>query len=231
MSVDVQPFVFLRVVVGSRAFGLSTPESDEDRRGIYLPPATWHWSLTKPPEQVESIIDGVDVIDWEIEKYLTQALKGNPTILETLWSPLVLFANELGEELISLRKCFLSRRLIATYSGYSQSQFALMERKARAGEPFRVKHAMHLIRLLHSGLHAARTGEILVDVGEHRDELLAIRRGERTWDEIATRRAELDAEFRAAFDASVLPESPDTARVNEFLIKARASAVQMPMTW
>ena len=228
MSVDVQPYVFLRVVTGSRAFGLSTPESDEDRRGIYLPPATWHWSLTKPPEQVDSIVNGLDVIDWEIEKYLVQALKGNPTILETLWSPLVLFANELGEELISLRKCFLSRRLIGTYSGYSQNQFLLMERKVRAGEPFRVKHAMHLIRLLHSGIHAARAGEILVDVGEHRDELLAIRRGERSWDEVAARRAELDAEFRAAFDDSVLPESPDTARVNEFLIKARASAVRCP---
>ena len=228
MSIDVQPFVFLRVVTGSRAFGLSTPESDEDRRGIYLPPATWHWSLTKPPEQVESIVDGIDTIDWEIEKYLTQALKGNPTILETLWSPVVLFATELGAELISLRRCFLSRRLIATYSGYSQNQFHLMERKARAGEPFRAKHAMHLIRLLHSGLHAARTGEILVDVGEHRDELLAIRRGLRSWDEIAARRAELDAEFRAAFDDSVLPESPDTARVNEFLVKARASAVRCP---
>ena len=228
MSVDVQPYVFLRVVVGSRAFGLSTPESDEDRRGIYLPPATWHWSLTKPPEQVESITDGIDTIDWEIEKYLTQALKGNPTILETLWSPLVLFATELGEELISLRRCFLSRRLIATYSGYSQNQFHLMERKARGGEPFRVKHAMHLIRLLHSGIHAARTGEILVDVGEHRAELLAIRRGERTWDEVAARRAELDAEFRAAFDDSVLPELPDAARVNEFLVKARASAVRCP---
>ena len=228
MSVDVQPFVFLRVVTGSRAFGLSTPESDEDRRGIYLPPATWHWSLTKPPEQVESIVDGIDTIDWEIEKYLTQALKGNPTILETLWSPVVLFATTLGQELISLRRCFLSRRLIATYSGYSQNQFHLMERKARAGEPFRVKHAMHLIRLLHSGLHAARTGEILVDVGEHRDELLAIRRGEKSWDEIAARRTELDAEFRAAFDDSVLPELPDTARVNEFLVEARASAVRYP---
>ena len=228
MSVDVQPYVFLRVVVGSRAFGLSTPESDEDRRGIYLPPATWHWSLRKPPEQVDSIVDGLDVIDWEIEKYLSQALKGNPTILETLWSPLVLFANELGEELISLRRCFLSRRLIGTYSGYSQNQFALLERKARAAEPFRAKHAMHLIRLLHSGIHAARAGEILVDVGEHRDELLAIRQGERTWDEVAARRAELDAVFHAAFDKSALPESPDFDRVNEFLIKARASAVRCP---
>ena len=42
---DVSAFVVYRVVVGSRAFGLSTESSDEDRRGVYLPPADWHWSL------------------------------------------------------------------------------------------------------------------------------------------------------------------------------------------
>ena len=228
MSIDIAPFVFLRVVTGSHAFGLSTPESDEDRRGIYLPPARWHWSLRKPPEQVESIAGGVDVIDWEIEKFLSQALKGNPTILESLWSPLVLHADDLGRELIAMRRAFLSRRILKTYSGYAQNQFHLMERKVRAGEPFRAKHAMHLIRLLHSGIHAARTGELLVNVGGHRDELLAIRRGERTWDEIAARRAELDAELLAAFATADLPDEPETDRVDEFLIRARASAVRRP---
>ena len=103
MAVNVEPYVFLRVVVGSHAFGLATETSDEDRRGIYLPSADWHWSLAKPPEQVESIIDGIDVVDWEIEKFLTQALKGNPTILETLWSPIVLHSDALGDELAEVR--------------------------------------------------------------------------------------------------------------------------------
>jgi predicted nucleotidyltransferase len=228
MSVDVSPYVFLQVVVGSHAFGLSTPESDEDRRGIYLPPAAWHWSLRKPPEQVESIADGIDTIDWEIEKFLTQALKGNPTILETLWSPLVLHADDLGRELIGMRRAFLSRRILQTYSGYAANQFRLMERKVRAGEPFRAKHAMHLIRLLHSGIHAARTGELLVNVGGHRAELLAIRCGERTWDEIAARRAELDAELLVAFDKCCLQAEPETDRADDFLVRARASAVRRP---
>ena len=34
-----------RCVVGSRASGLDTDESDTDRRGIYLPPADLQWSL------------------------------------------------------------------------------------------------------------------------------------------------------------------------------------------
>jgi hypothetical protein len=37
------------------------------------------------------------------------------------------------------------------------------------------KHAMHLIRLLISGIDILRNQRVAVDVGEHRDELLAIR--------------------------------------------------------
>ena len=46
-------FVVLRCVVGSRAYGLDGPDSDTDRRGIYLPPADLHWSLAGVPEQLE----------------------------------------------------------------------------------------------------------------------------------------------------------------------------------
>src|SRR5262245_62122421 len=34
---DLRQFVILRVAVGSRAFGLATDASDEDRRGVFLP--------------------------------------------------------------------------------------------------------------------------------------------------------------------------------------------------
>src|SRR6478736_3399976 len=156
---DVSAFVVYRVMVGSRAFGLSTESSDEDRRGVYLPPADWHWSLSKPPEQVESFAPGVEEVDWEIEKFVRLALQANPNILETLWSPAVLFTDETGEELRAMRTCFLSRHLYRTYSGYVISQFRLMKRGYDANRPnrerrYKPKHAMHLIRLLHSGIHA-----------------------------------------------------------------------------
>jgi len=218
---DVGPFVVYRVTVGSRAFGLATDASDEDRRGVYLPPADWHWSLAKPPEQVESFAAGVEEVDWEIEKFLRLALRANPNILETLWSPAVLFADGTGRALRELRTAFLSRYLYQTYSGYVLSQFRLMTKKHEAAGSFRPKHAMHLIRLLHSGIHALKAGDIRVDVGEYRDELLAIRAGKLTFDGVRHRALELDREFRAAFLTTTLPETPDTDRVNRFLIAAR----------
>ena len=51
---DWWPYVHLRVVVGSRAFGLDTDASDTDRRGFWLPPAEAQWSLWGVPEQLEN---------------------------------------------------------------------------------------------------------------------------------------------------------------------------------
>ncbi len=218
---DVRPFVIYQVLVGSRAFGLSTEASDEDRRGVYLPPADWHWSLVKPPEQAESFADGVEEVHWEIEKFLRLALQANPNLLETLWSPVVLHLDETGQELRDLRPCFLSRHLYRTYSGYVLSQFRLMKKRHDTAGTFKAKHAMHLIRLLHSGIHALRHGDIRVDVGEHRDELLSIRSGSWTFADVQKRAVDLDREFQVAYENTRLPEKPDTERVNRFLIAAR----------
>jgi hypothetical protein len=174
---DLRQYVIYRVAAGSRAFGLATEHSDEDRRGVYLPPADLHWSLFKPPEQIEAASAGVEEVCWELEKFLRLALQANPNILETLWAPAVLYADETGQELRGLRDAFLSRHLYKTYSGYVLSQFRLMTKRFRKQREYKAKHAMHLIRLLYSGIHALRSGEILVDVGEHCDELLRVRGG------------------------------------------------------
>jgi predicted nucleotidyltransferase len=223
---DLSAYVILRVAAGSRAFGLAVEESDDDRRGVYLPPAELTWSLFKPPEQIEYRRDGVEEVCWELEKYLMLALQANPNILETLWSPTVLFADEMGQALRGLRTTFLSRHLYKTYSGYVLSQFKLMERNFRRKGEYRAKHAMHLIRLLYSGIHALREGDILVDVGPHREALLAVRRGELSFEEVRNRALALDREFQGAFAGTQLPERPDYARVNRFLIEARRSRVR-----
>jgi hypothetical protein len=222
---DLRQFVILRVAVGSRAFGLATDASDEDRRGVFLPPAELTWSLFKPPEQVEYAAEGIEEVDWELEKFLRLALQANPNILETLWSPLVLHVTVLGQELRDLRAVFLSRHLYKTYSGYVLSQFRLMRRNFEKTAKYKAKHAMHLIRLLYSGIHALRTGEILVDVGEHRAELLRIKGGGLLFEEVRTRALELDQVFQQAFTTTSLPERPDYERVNRFLLHARRRMV------
>ena len=84
---------------------------------------------------------------------------------------------------------------------------------------------MHLIRLLYSGIAALETGEIRIDVAEHRDELLHIRNDDLPFEEVKRRAVELDERFQRAFEHTVLPEQPDYAKVDDFLIRARRRMV------
>ena len=224
-AIDLRPYIIYRCQVGSKAYGLDHENSDDDLRGLFLPPARLHWSLYAIPEQIESMHDGQDEVYWEVEKFLRLALKANPNALELLWTPLVLEANELARELRNIRDAFLSKHLYKTYSGYVLSQFRRMKNQYEKTDKFKVKHAMHLIRLSRSGIHALRTGNILVDVGEHRDELLNIRSGNMSFEDIQGLAIELDREFQDAYSSTSLPEQPNFESVDSFLINARRRAL------
>lgn len=216
--------VILRVVIGSRAYGLDDAHSDTDRRGVYLPPAELHWSVYGVPEQIDD--EPAQETYWELQKLLVMGLKANPNVLECLWSPLVESATPLGRELLALRAAFLSRLVFQTYSGYVASQFRKIEADLRQHGAPKWKHVMHLLRLLQAGIGVLRTGEVPVHVGADRDRLLAVRRGEVAWQDVEAWRQALHVEFTAAAATTALPERPDYARVDAFLRRARRLALQ-----
>ena len=222
---DMRPWIIYRCQVGSRAFGLASEDSDDDLRGIYLPPARLQWSLRRLPEQLEFADQSQDEVYWELEKFLRLALKANPSVLETLWTPLVLFADATAQELRAMRQAFLSKHVYKTYSGYVLSQFRRMANAQKTKGTCKSKHAMHLIRLLYSGIAALETGEIRINVAEHREELLHIRNDGLPFEEVKRRALKLDERFQRAFEQTGLPEQPDYTQVDDFLIRARRRMV------
>src|SRR5262249_39970056 len=149
----------------------------------------------------------------------------NPNVLETLWTPLVLHADEVAQRLRQMREVFLTRYLYKTYSGYVLSQFRRMANACARTGRYKAKHAMPLLRLLYSGIAALRSGQIGIDVGEHRDELLAIKAGALSFEQARDRALALDREFQEAYRQTTLPEQPDYRRVDEFLVWARRRMV------
>lgn len=220
---DLREHVVFRCVVGSRAYGLADETSDVDRRGVYLPPAELHWSLYGVPEQLES--REAEECYWEVQKFVGLALKANPNILECLYTPLVETVTPVAEELLSMRASFLSRMVYQTYNGYVMSQFRKLEQDLRTVGAPKWKHAMHLVRLLISGVTALREGYVPVRVEEHRERLLSVKRGEMPWEEVDAWRLELHREFNRALASTRLPERPDYEKANAFLVRARRSAV------
>lgn len=221
---DLWDCVIYRCMVGSRAYGLDHAESDVDRRGVYLPPAEMHWSLAGVPEQLENA--ETDECYWELQKFLTLALKANPNVLEVLYSPLVEQVAPIGQELLDMRDVFLSKLVYQTYNGYVQSQFKKMTATVRNRGEIKWKHAMHLIRLLLSGITVLREGLVPVRVDNHRDQLIAIRDGRMDWEDVNAWRLELHNEFETTFATTNLPDRPDYDAANAFLVRARRSRVQ-----
>lgn len=216
--------VIYRCIIGSRAYGLDDEQSDTDRRGIYVPPADLHWSLYGVPEQLEN--DATQEAYWEIQKFLILALKANPNVLECFYTPLVEHADPLAQALLQMRTIFLSRLVYQTYNGYVLSQFKKMKADVRNQGKVKWKHVMHLLRLLLSGTVVLREHFVPVRVEEHRERLLAIKRGEVRWEEVEDWRKELHCQFDAAFATTTLPERPDYEQANAFLVRVRRSAVE-----
>ncbi|MCZ4096582.1 nucleotidyltransferase domain-containing protein [Streptomyces sp. H39-C1] len=213
-------------VMGSRAFGLATEDSDTDRRGVYVAPTPLFWGFTKPPTHVDGPAE--EQFSWEVERFCELALRANPNLLECLHSPLVERLDDTGRELLALRDAFLSRQVDATFRGYAAQQLHKIERDIRNHGAPRWKHAMHLLRLLISCRDVLRSGELRIDVGEHRDRLLAVKRGEVSWDEVRVWMAELHEASDAAASRSPLPTEPDRARVEDFLVRVRRASAGAP---
>lgn len=221
---DLDALVIYRCVVGSRAYGLDTEGSDTDVRGIYLAPAELQWSLYGAPEQFED--NAAQTCFWELQKFLIMALKANPNILECLYSPMVEKVTPLGQELLDLRDKFLSQMIFQTFNGYALSQFKKIEQDLRNHGHVRWKHAMHLLRLLLTGTATLREASVPVRVEAERERLLAIKRGEVSWEAVDAWRKELHQDFEKALGETKLPERPDYEAANGFLVRARKEAVK-----
>ena len=123
--------LIFRAITGSRAYGLDTPESDVDTRGVCIPEARFVLGLGTF-EQWES--EGSDHVIFGLSKFLRLALQGNPNIIELLFTPddCVLFVDpELGQPLIDARDLLLSRRVGERFMNYALHQLKRIERHYR----------------------------------------------------------------------------------------------------
>jgi uncharacterized protein len=117
--------LILKVLSGSRAYGLDQPDSDIDTRGVCIPPIEYHLGL-RTFDQHEN--ETGDHVVFALAKFVRLALQGNPNLIEVLYTDPadVLFMNSFGERLLAARDLFLSRRVGETFSRYAIAQLRRM---------------------------------------------------------------------------------------------------------
>lgn len=153
------PMVFI-TVSGAHLYGFPSADSDWDLRGVHLLPAAEVLGLKDARETVEhsSTDTGIeaDFVTHDVGKFCAMLLKKNGYVLEQLLSPLVVRTGEAHAEL-----CEIGRRCVTRYHGYHYLGFAETQWKLFAKEnPPRVKPLLYVFRVLLTGIHLVRTGEV-----------------------------------------------------------------------
>ncbi|WP_413172745.1 DNA polymerase beta superfamily protein [Anabaena azotica] len=94
---------------------------------------------------------------------------------------------------------------------------AEMERKSG----YDLKHGMHCIRLLRSGLEILQTGEVIVNrnIAGDIDDLKAILRGEYTYEQLMKMAEDLVNQMDIYYDQSTLPHRPDLEKINDLCME------------
>jgi hypothetical protein len=220
MAVFVEPPEYLIGLARARAI----------RGGLY---GFEHFVERTQPEGVRSGPGDLDLVAYSLRKYVRLALKGHPTILLLFFVPdeHVLVRTELGEELQALRPSVVSQRAGQGYLGYLRGQRDRLlgtrgQRNVNRPElveahGYDTKYAMHAARLGYQGLELVEIGKLTLPMAEpERSRVLAIRKGEVTFDEAIAEIDEVERRLADALEQTQLPADPDRAAVDRFLVEA-----------
>jgi predicted nucleotidyltransferase len=164
------PAVFA-TVSGAHLYGFASVDSDLDLRGVHQLPLAELVGLRTGPETLQAggVRDGVelDVVTHELGKFCRLLLSRNGYVLEQLLSPLVVTSSALHEELVAAAPGCLTRHHAHHYLGFARTQWALFE---KVGE---LKPALYTLRVLLTGRHLMRTGEVVCDLGRLAEDMRA----------------------------------------------------------
>lgn len=233
------PEPIFATVSGAHLYGFASPDSDVDLRGAVLLSAREMLGLGKPWETITVEEMRPAHLDWvahDVRKFARMMVRHNGYVLEQLFSPLVVVTTAAHDELRELGRGCATRGTVRHYQGFARGR---RERLRQPGAT--IKHLLYAYRVLLTGIHLMRTGEVVANITalnqEFRlhevDELVERKRSgaekERLGDgePAAHDRAldRLEAELIAAHRTSSLPDEPTTtAALDDFAVRLRLEA-------
>lgn len=223
-------------ISGAHLYGFASPDSDVDLRGAFLLPARAVLGLHPPAETItiedKSIVD-LDWVAHDIRKFARMMTSHNGYVLEQLYSPLVVLSTPAHDELRELGKGCVTRPTVRHYQGFARG------RRQRLAEPDpTVKHLLYAFRVLLTGIHLMRTGQVVANLADLNEEyrikeiteLVARKRAgaetmrltERDLARHTSLLDRLEAWLQQAHEASHLPdEATSSAALDEFVVRLR----------
>jgi len=220
---------------GSIAHGTYIPQADPDSvddkdvMAVVIPDLEYYFGLAQWGSRGTRTImqDEWDVVVYEFRKIISLLFKGNPNVLSILWLDPTdyIYKDDAGERLIEKRSLFATCKAYHSFVGYAHGQLHRMTHHAFEGYMgekrkalvrkygYDIKNAAHLIRLLRMGIEFLTEGELYVK-REDASQLLEIKRGEWSLEQVCKEADRLFVLAQEAYIHSALPKEPDIRKVN-----------------
>ena len=243
-QIETHPYPLLFATIsGAHLYGFPSPDSDFDLRGTHILPLDEVLGLKTGHETIEKsgIHDGleIDLVTHDIKKFFGLMLKKNGYVMEQVLSPLVVQTSAEHEELKAIAIRCLTRHHAHHYLGFASTQWRLFQKE----NPPRVKPLLYVYRVLLTGIHLMRTGQLeanLVYLNEsfrltYLPDLIAQKvegaeKGTLDQADLLFHEREyvrLRTELETAHEQSQLPELPGGAEeLNDLLVRIRLQSVE-----
>lgn len=156
-----QPYPLLFATIsGAHLYGFPSPDSDYDLRGVHLLPLKEVVGLQTGEEtrEISEVRDGLelDLVTHDAKKFFGLMLRPNGYVLEQIFSPLVVMSHPAFPQLKELARGCITKNHRHHYRGFAENQWKLFSKE----EPPRVKPLLYVYRVLLTGIHLMRTGEV-----------------------------------------------------------------------
>ncbi|MFJ2830845.1 DNA polymerase beta superfamily protein [Streptomyces sp. NPDC087263] len=239
VSEQPDPLLFA-TVSGAHLYGFPSRDSDVDLRGVHLLPTAELVGLRDPDETRSRMWeqDGteMDLVTHDLRKFVRLMLRRNGYVLEQLLSPLVVHTTDAHRELAALAPGVLTSHHAHHYRGFATTQWRLFE---KTGE---LKPLLYTFRVLLTGIHLMRSGEVQADlrtlIGETEapaylpDLIAAKAEREHGTADVRHARVEADVEWLhglldEAQGVSALPDAPSVYdALHAFVVRVRLEGLR-----
>jgi predicted nucleotidyltransferase len=205
--------VLQAMIAGSSAFNLALPSSDIDYFGVYASDIDVVLSMNPPVATVDS--HDPDTALYEVKRYCELLLKGNPKVIEPLFTDHLCWQSEEWLTLKMQGKNFLTQVTCKQYVKFAQSQIFAPEPTA--------KQFYHAIRLLTEAERIVLGHEPQVwfaDGTEEKEFLMSVRTGKVSVQEMKSKVETLMQKVKLLIPQN-LPPTSDLALLSEWLVSLR----------
>lgn len=220
------PVIYAKVW-GSRSHNTHKPDSDTDYLAVYSSHPDDLLGIDDPKETVDR--EKPDVQAHEAKKFCKLLLKGNPGILEMLWTEKMEYVSAPWLALKKHRDRFLSCEAVKQYLGYAEGQLKKLAHHGgkgglhTKGGDYNEKWAYHIVRLLTDARRIAKGEGPLVwkDEGVERALLMDIRANKFSREAVESLARSLMIQIEEC-KPWPLPEVGDKDFLNRWLLAVRA---------